>query len=286
LVAVPADPSHRRTAKFVLTWAVAEVVLAVVALVVTSNRTTPQPTARPPAVVAPAPLSESPSAPAAPSPALPGAAPAAAVDAGAPRLSPAASSEPSPTPSSVETAGDAATTAAVSCRPDLDLAASPDAAYNFLCTQGGTPVTWPSDSVRVYTTGLTPTQTAALPVALAQWQTSAHFRVTRVTNESDADVVMTGTALTNNEDGYTSMHYVCATTCAYDHADVQLATNAHLTKTSWMSTILHELGHVAGLNHVARHGEVMYPEIDARSPAVYGSGDLAGFQQLANARSV
>jgi predicted Zn-dependent protease len=66
---------------------------------------------------------------------------------------------------------------------------------------------------------------------------------------------------------------------------VRLTSTTQLTKTSWIATILHELGHVAGLNHVARRSEVMYPEIDAGSPVAYGSGDLAGFGALQAVRS-
>jgi hypothetical protein len=106
-----------------------------------------------------------------------------------------------------------------------------------------------------------------------------------VTSASAANVVLTSAALSNNEDGYTSMHYVCVATCSYDHADVRLTSTAQLTKTSWIATILHEFGHVAGLNHVARHSEVMYPEIDSSAPAVYGSGDVAGFRALEAVRA-
>jgi len=171
------------------------------------------------------------------------------------------------------------------CSPDLALDASPDAPFSFLCTTGATPVSWPTSSIRLFTSNLSAPQMLALPVALAQWRSQAHFDVTMVSSESDANVVLTSAALSNNEDGYTSMHYVCADTCAYDRADVRLASNAQLTKTSWSTTILHELGHVAGLNHVARHSEVMYPEINATAPVVYGSGDLAGFQALEAVRS-
>ena len=174
---------------------------------------------------------------------------------------------------------------AVVCHPDLSLEHAADAPYSFLCMRGTTPISWPSDAIRLYTEGLTPPQTAALSIALAQWQQRARFTVTRVDAAAAADVVMTGAELANDEDGYTSLHYVCTSTCAYDHADVQLASNTALTKTTWIATILHELGHVAGLNHVARHSEVMYPEIDAESPAVYGAGDLAGFEELTKVRS-
>ena len=175
--------------------------------------------------------------------------------------------------------------AVVACHPDLALEESPDAPYNFLCTRGTTPISWPNDAIRLYTSSLSPPQTAALEIALAQWEADARFTVTRVDSAAAANVVMTNAVLDSNEDGYTRMHYLCTTTCAYDHADVTLASTAELTKTSWVSTILHELGHVAGLNHVARHSEVMYPEIDAQSPAVFGSGDLAGLQELQKVRT-
>src|SRR3954454_20909471 len=142
-----------------------------------------------------------------------------------------------------------------SCRPDLALSASPDAPFSFLCTTGATPLSWPNNTIRLFSSNLTPAQNLALPVALAQWQSTAHFDVTMVPSASAANVVLTSAALSNNEDGYTSMHYVCAATCSYDRADVRLTSTAQLTKTSWIATILHELGHVAGLNHVARHSE-------------------------------
>ena len=173
----------------------------------------------------------------------------------------------------------------VACHPDLALEDSPDAPYNFLCTRGTTPISWPNDAIRLYTSSLSPPQTAALEIALAQWEADARFKVTRVDSTAAANVVMTNAVLDSNEDGYTKMHYVCDTTCAYDFADVTLASTAELTKTSWVSTILHELGHVAGLNHVARHSEVMYPEIDAQSPAAFGSGDLAGPRELQKVRT-
>lgn len=173
---------------------------------------------------------------------------------------------------------------AVTCHPDLPLEESPDTPYGFLCTRGTVPITWPTDSLRLYTSGLTPAQSTALPIALEQWQSRARFTVTRVSSAAVADVIVTTAVLTNNEDGYSSMHYVCSSSCVYDHADVQLTSTAELTKTSWISTIMHELGHVAGLNHVSRPSEVMYPQIDASSPVTYGTGDAAGFQALERQR--
>jgi hypothetical protein len=42
----------------------------------------------------------------------------------------------------------------------------------------------------------------------------------------------------------------------------------------------HELGHVAGLDHVQDRGQIMYPSISDRSPDGYGPGDRAGLAQL------
>lgn len=44
--------------------------------------------------------------------------------------------------------------------------------------------------------------------------------------------------------------------------------------------VLHELGHVAGLDHVTDRAELMYPSISSASPDGYGPGDLAGLAQL------
>ncbi|MEA3021041.1 MAG: hypothetical protein QOI47_2565 [Actinomycetota bacterium] len=44
--------------------------------------------------------------------------------------------------------------------------------------------------------------------------------------------------------------------------------------------ITHELGHVAGLDHVQDRGQLMYPSISSGTPEGYGPGDLAGLAQL------
>jgi hypothetical protein len=44
--------------------------------------------------------------------------------------------------------------------------------------------------------------------------------------------------------------------------------------------IQHELGHVAGLDHVSDRGQLMYPSIHSASPDGYGAGDRAGLAQL------
>ena len=45
------------------------------------------------------------------------------------------------------------------------------------------------------------------------------------------------------------------------------------------SVLLHELGHVVGLDHVADATQIMYATVTGK-PAVYGQGDLAGLSEL------
>ena len=283
----------QRTVSAVLVWAL--LVAAVGVVVALLWHQTPRPSAAPrsrspstiPAAVPrvetpePAPASQ----PAATTP-LTAVAPARVAPEPSAEPEPSENSDPTPPGPPTTVAGSVSAPAvAVSCHADLALQDSPDAPYSFLCTSGTTPVSWPDNTIRLFTTGLTPAQNLALPVALAQWQSQAHFQVTIVNTAEAANVVVTSAALSNNEDGYTSMHYVCEAACAYDHADVRLTSSAQLTKTSWVTTILHELGHVAGLNHVARHSEVMYPQIESNAPVAYGSGDVAGFRALEAGRS-
>jgi len=239
----------------------------------TATTATPAPSVRP----APEPAATTP--PTAVAPAVVAEAPSDTTDA------PSVTQAPPAAPPTTVGGQVGAPAVSASCRPDLALSASPDAPFSFLCMTGATPLSWPTDTIRLFSSNLTPAQNLALPVALAQWQSQAHFAVTMVSSASAANVVITSVALSNDEDGYTSMHYVCAAACSYDHADVRLTSTAQLTKTSWIATILHELGHVAGLNHVARHSEVMYPEIDTNAPVVYGSGDVAGFRALEAVRT-
>jgi hypothetical protein len=48
---------------------------------------------------------------------------------------------------------------------------------------------------------------------------------------------------------------------------------------TWGKVLLHEWGHLLGLDHVDNPAQVMNPDL-VSSPAVWGTGDLAGLQQL------
>lgn len=172
----------------------------------------------------------------------------------------------------------------VVCKEDPVLEDSPDAPFDFFCMSGGQPVTWATRNVTLHASGLDAVQTSALQLALAQWQTQGDFVVTQVASAAGADITIEPSALESSEGGYTSIRYTCTDTCAFDHAAMQLSSSLSLTQTVWIPIILHELGHVAGLSHVARDSEVMYPILGLESPVAYGAGDIAGLQALADAR--
>lgn len=177
----------------------------------------------------------------------------------------------------------------VACQTDLPLDRSPDTGYNFLCRSGGVPLTWASGTLTFYEGRLSPAQAAALTTAVTAWEQAARFRVVYTSDRSAADVMVTASPLGSGEpgyteDGYTTVSYRCAPKCAYFHADVTLSSTASLLSTDWVSTLLHELGHVAGLNHVSAAGEVMYPYLTVSSPVVYSAGDQAGLRLLAAER--
>lgn len=179
--------------------------------------------------------------------------------------------------------------APVSCRTDLPLAQSPDAPYSFLCTQGGVPLSWSTNHLVIYKSGLSLLQGTSLTVAIVDFQLVSHFQVSFTTVPADANVTITTAPLGVGqpgyvEDGYTTVSYRCAPRCSYYSAAVELSSTAQLLQTDWISTLLHELGHVAGLNHVSRQGQVMYPYLTALSPVVYASGDSEGLSVLASER--
>jgi Matrixin len=183
------------------------------------------------------------------------------------------------TPGSSTAASPSAPTAPVVCHTDLPLRRSPNAPYNFMCTQAGRPLTWRNGNINLYVGPLSTVQQLALPAALSQWEAEGHFTVTQVSAPRAANVTMTTARLSNREAGYAQVHYSCTSAaCFYDHATVSLSSTATLAQTAWVSTICHELGHAAGLNHVSRHPQVMYPYVNATSPNAYTPGDIQGLQ--------
>ena len=171
------------------------------------------------------------------------------------------------------------------CQSNTSLEQSPNSNYTYLCTVGGRPVAWPDGNIKLYDSGLSPIQQAGLTAALPQWESAGHFTVTQVASPAEANLTVTNEPISNAEAGYASTSYECtASRCWYTHALVQLSSTATLVQTLWVSTVLHELGHVAGLNHVSRKGEVMYPYVDDTSPVVYSQGDMDGLQAEYQAR--
>jgi hypothetical protein len=159
-----------------------------------------------------------------------------------------------------------------------------------MCEAGGAPVGWPAGHITVFEGPLPPVQSAAVATALVQWERAAHFSVAYTSDPGSADVSVTSATLTSaepgyTEDGYTTVSYRCAPRCVYYHAAVVLSSGASLTARGWTATVLHELGHVAGLNHVGRQGEVMYPYLTDVPPVSYTDGDRAGFAALAAQRA-
>jgi hypothetical protein len=66
------------------------------------------------------------------------------------------------------------------------------------------------------------------------------------------------------------------------HGGIALLDDASMTSEpgpggTWANLLLHELGHVVGLDHAATTRQVMYPQIPY-SPGRYEAGDLNGLE--------
>jgi hypothetical protein len=70
-------------------------------------------------------------------------------------------------------------------------------------------------------------------------------------------------------------------TSVYVSGGVTMNTDANLAPEDYKPVLMHELGHVMGLDHAARPGEVMYP--DGGVTAAWGPGDLKGLAQIGRA---
>lgn len=61
--------------------------------------------------------------------------------------------------------------------------------------------------------------------------------------------------------------------------DRGLAPGFATRSSSWGATLMHELGHVVGLDHVDDPRQLMYP-YPGRGPVAFADGDLAGLEEL------
>lgn len=88
------------------------------------------------------------------------------------------------------------------------------------------------------------------------------------------DVGVAGSAVVENDAG--RLVYVSGRVAL--NGSEQLANGFAPGKT-WGKVVLHELGHVLGLAHVDNPAQVMHASL-VSSPALWGTGDLAGLTQL------
>jgi hypothetical protein len=63
------------------------------------------------------------------------------------------------------------------------------------------------------------------------------------------------------------------------NADRRLAVGFGDRHASWGATIVHEVAHIVGLDHVNDPAQLMYP-FAGRGPVVFGDGDLAGLRAV------
>ena len=88
------------------------------------------------------------------------------------------------------------------------------------------------------------------------------------------DVGVAGSAIERNADD--RLVYVTGSVIlnGADHLD-----NGFRPGKTWGKVVLHELGHVLGLDHVVDPAQVMHPSL-VSSPGIWGAGDLAGLTLL------
>lgn len=86
--------------------------------------------------------------------------------------------------------------------------------------------------------------------------------------------------------GGSTSYWTSSTDAAYVTGELVLDRDLSLVRGGFGAgmtrgnLIMHELGHVAGLDHVTDRGELMYASISSQSPDGYGPGDRAGLAQL------
>ena len=169
----------------------------------------------------------------------------------------------------------------VSC-PDANAPASTP--YAWECTHAdGTPVRWATRTISFWAEGLTAAQSSALQAATAQWTPHTGIALAPAPSSAAAQLVLTEVSSLDAlpdlgpdivEYAVTEVHQ---TGGYYDHATVQVANVAALGSDAWLDTMLHELGHVAGLTHVMAQNQIMRRVVGVPQTS-YGDGDVAGLE--------
>jgi hypothetical protein len=111
---------------------------------------------------------------------------------------------------------------------------------------------------------------------LIGWTDGSHSDLLR--NRPAAVLGVTRTAYFGILQGSTTLAATKAAVIALDRTNKLPLTGA----VSWNTTILHELGHAMGLDHVSNSRQLMYPMLQRN---LYGlqSGDKAGLYKLGRA---
>ena len=155
--------------------------------------------------------------------------------------------------------------------------------YVWECSHAdGTPVRWRTATITMWTDGLSAQQMTALRAAQSQWTQHTGISLVPASSSSSAQLLLTEVPTLDVlpdlgadvvEYAVTDVHQ---TGGYYDHATVQVA-NASLGADTWLDTLLHELGHVAGLGHVLDNNQIMRRVVGAPQTS-YGDGDVSGLE--------
>jgi hypothetical protein len=134
----------------------------------------------------------------------------------------------------------------------------------------------------MWTDGLSVQQMAALRAAQSQWTQHTGISLVPASSSSSAQLLLTEVPTLDAlpdlgadvvEYAVTDVHQ---TSGYYDHATIQVA-NATLGADTWLDTLLHELGHVAGLGHVFDDTQIMRRVVGIPQTS-YGDGDVSGLE--------
>ena len=86
--------------------------------------------------------------------------------------------------------------------------------------------------------------------------------------------------------GGSTSYWLSSTDQAYVTGEVVFDRDVRVLRAGYGSGLtrgnlaVHEIAHVAGLDHVQDRGQVMYPSLSSQTPDGYGSGDRAGLAEL------